>query len=53
MSANSGWAVDDVFEAHAELAVIVTVEVEEGEVSVFEVKAFQSIRMIDTRCTDI
>lgn len=42
MSAYSGWAVDDVFETHAQLVVIVAVVVEETEASAFQVKAFQS-----------
>ncbi len=41
MSANSGLAIDDVVEAHSELVMIVTVEVEESEVSAFEVQALQ------------
>ena len=41
MSANSSLAIDDVVEAHSELVVIVTVEVEESEASAFEVQALQ------------
>ena len=43
MSANSRWAVYDVLEAHAELTMIVTVEVEKREVSLVEVQVFQRL----------
>lgn len=40
MSRNSGWAVDNVFEAHAESVMVVTVEIKERELSPFKIKAF-------------
>ena len=41
MSANSSLTVDNVFEAHSKLAMIVTIEVEESEVSLFAVQVLQ------------
>ena len=40
VSTYSRWAVDNIFQAHSELAVVVTVEVKEGEVSLRKVEMF-------------